>query len=121
MFHLGMIVAGLPYTCKLQKETKAVNGGTPYGATHIAATDGSRAVSEIERDCAKFQGRHIALLAKQMKAGKGANPQEPVKEVAAEAPAKKGKKAKKEGSKKKATKKGGSDKKAKTKKDKKKK
>jgi len=88
LFHLGMIVVGLPYTCQHQKESKLVSGGTPYGSTHIAATDGSRAVSENEKECARFQGRHVATLAKQMKAGKKAangasvsnNTKEPVPE-----------------------------------------
>jgi len=72
LFHLGMIVVGLPYTCQHQKESKLVSGGTPYGSTHIAATDGSRAVSENEKECARFQGRHVATLAKQLRAGRKA-------------------------------------------------
>lgn len=72
MMHLGLAIVGLPYSCNAIKESKEISGGTPYGSTHIAATDGSRAVSDNEKDCAKFQGRHIALLAKQYRYGRAA-------------------------------------------------
>jgi len=70
MMHLGLLVVGLPYSCNAQKMSSEVTGGTPYGSTHIAGTDGSRAVTENERECARFQGRHVALLALQLRAGK---------------------------------------------------
>jgi len=70
MLHLGMTIVGLPYSCNAQKESKEISGGTPYGATHIAATDGSRAVSENEKECARFQGKHVATLARQLKHGR---------------------------------------------------
>jgi len=72
MFHLGFQVVGLPYSCNAMKESKDLSGGTPYGSTHIAAMDGSRAVSENEKECAKFQGRHVAQLARYMRAGRAA-------------------------------------------------
>jgi len=72
MLHLGLTIVGLPYSCNAQKESKDISGGTPYGSTHIAATDGSRAVSENEKECARFQGKHIATLARQLKHGKAA-------------------------------------------------
>jgi NAD(P)H dehydrogenase (quinone) len=40
-----------------------VTGGSPYGATTIAASDGSRQVSENELAGARFQGKHIAEVA----------------------------------------------------------
>jgi len=70
MLHLGMTIVGLPYSCNAQKESKEISGGTPYGSTHIAATDGSRAVSENEKECARFQGKHVATLARQLKHGR---------------------------------------------------
>eukprot|EP01088_Endostelium_zonatum_P021790 TRINITY_DN883_c0_g2_i1.p1 TRINITY_DN883_c0_g2~~TRINITY_DN883_c0_g2_i1.p1 ORF type:complete len:297 (-),score=95.91 TRINITY_DN883_c0_g2_i1:65-955(-) len=70
MMHLGLTIVGLPYSCNAMKESVSISGGTPYGSTHIAATDGSRAVSENEKECARFQGKHIALLAKQYRYGK---------------------------------------------------
>jgi len=49
MMHLGLTIVGLPYSCNEIKESKEISGGTPYGSTHIASTDGSRAVSENEK------------------------------------------------------------------------
>ena len=40
--------------------------GGPYGATTITGGDGSRMPSEIELDGARFQGKHIAELAKKL-------------------------------------------------------
>jgi len=70
LLHLGFIYAGLPYSCAEQKETNEVSGGTPYGSSFIAASDGSRAVSANEKACARYQGKHVATLAKELKAGR---------------------------------------------------
>ena len=39
-----------------------ITGGSPYGATTIAAGDGSRQPSDNELDLARFQGRHVAEI-----------------------------------------------------------
>jgi NAD(P)H dehydrogenase (quinone) len=39
-----------------------ITGGTPYGATTIAAGDGSRQPSANELDAARFQGKHVAQI-----------------------------------------------------------
>jgi len=70
LLHLGFVYVGLPYSCKEQKEIMEVSGGSPYGATFIAGSDGSRAVSENEKACARFQGRHVAQFAKELKLGR---------------------------------------------------
>jgi len=70
LLHLGFIYVGLPYSCKEQKEMKEITGGSPYGATFIAGSDGSRAVSANEKSCARFQGRHVAQIAKALKLGR---------------------------------------------------
>jgi len=70
LLHLGFVYVGLPYSCKEQKEIMEVSGGSPYGATFIAGSDGSRAVSENEKACARFQGRHVAQFAKELKIGR---------------------------------------------------
>ena len=44
-----------------------VKGGSPYGATTISAGDGSRQPSEKELGMARFQGRHVATIAKKLK------------------------------------------------------
>ena len=45
-----------------------ITGGTPYGATTLAGGDGSRQPSENELRIARFQGRHVATIAKRLKA-----------------------------------------------------
>jgi len=64
--HHGMPVVGLPYSFQAQMTLDAVHGGSPYGATTITGGDGSRMPSEIELDGARFQGKHIAELAKKL-------------------------------------------------------
>ncbi|HET8790013.1 MAG TPA: NAD(P)H:quinone oxidoreductase [Modicisalibacter sp.] len=66
LFHLGMVVVGVPYSCQALTELNEVSGGTPYGATTIAGGDGSRQPSENELTIARFQGRHVAELASKL-------------------------------------------------------
>jgi NAD(P)H dehydrogenase (quinone) len=61
--HLGLIVVGLPYSFQGQLTLNEITGGSPYGATTIAAGDGSRQPSENELAGARFQGRHVAEVA----------------------------------------------------------
>lgn len=63
LFHLGMIVVGLPYSFKGMLTLDAVHGGTPYGASTMAGGDGSRQPTQVELDGARFQGRHVAETA----------------------------------------------------------
>jgi NAD(P)H dehydrogenase (quinone) len=63
MLHLGMVVAGLPYTYKGQLRIDEITGGTPYGATTIAGPKGERMPSENELAAARFQGKHVASIA----------------------------------------------------------
>jgi len=70
LLHLGFVYVGLPYSCKEQKEVGEISGGSPYGATFIAGSDGSRAVSANEKACARFQGKHVAQFAKELKMGR---------------------------------------------------
>ena len=66
LLHHGMVVAGLPYSFAGQSTLDEVTGGSPYGATTLSASDGSRQPSANELDGARFQGRHIAELAKKL-------------------------------------------------------
>jgi NAD(P)H dehydrogenase (quinone) len=43
-----------------------ITGGSPYGASTITAGDGSRQPSENELAIARFQGRHVAGIAKRL-------------------------------------------------------
>jgi NAD(P)H dehydrogenase (quinone) len=60
LLHFGLIVVGLPYSFQGQLGLSEVTGGSPYGATTIAAGDGSRQPSENELAGARFQGRLVA-------------------------------------------------------------
>jgi NAD(P)H dehydrogenase (quinone) len=63
LLHQGMIIVGLPYSAQALMNMKEITGGTPYGATTLANTDGSRQPSENELSLARFQGRHVAEIA----------------------------------------------------------
>ena len=68
LFHLGMIVVGTPYSETRLTNMSEITGGTPYGATTLSGADGrSRPVSENELAIARFQGRHVAEIAKRFK------------------------------------------------------
>lgn len=68
LLHHGMVIVGLPYAFQGQMGVEEVKGGTPYGATTIAGGDGSRAVSPVELDGARFQGKHVAGIAAKLSA-----------------------------------------------------
>jgi NAD(P)H:quinone oxidoreductase type IV len=68
LLHHGMIIVGLPYSETRQMTLDEITGGSPYGATTIAASDGSRMPSENELAMARFQGRHVAAIAKKLSA-----------------------------------------------------
>ena len=65
-FHLGMIVVGLPYSYSGLHEGAEMQGGTPYGASTIAGGKGERQPTENELGGARFQGRHVAEIAKKL-------------------------------------------------------
>lgn len=68
LLHHGMVIVGLPYTFQQQMRNDEITGGSPYGATTIAGTSGERWPSQNELDAARFQGRHVAGIAAQLKA-----------------------------------------------------
>ncbi len=63
LLHHGMVVAGLPYSFEGQMRNDEITGGSPYGATTIAGTQGDRMPSENELAAARFQGKHVAGIA----------------------------------------------------------
>ncbi|KAL6063920.1 flavodoxin-like fold protein [Balamuthia mandrillaris] len=69
LLHLGLVYAGLPYTCNEQRSMEEITGGSPYGSTYITGADGSRPVSENEKACGRAQGKHVAELAAKLKKG----------------------------------------------------
>jgi NAD(P)H dehydrogenase (quinone) len=68
LFHHGMIVVGVPYSCPELTNMNEITGGTPYGASTLAGGDGSRQPSGNELAIARFQGRHVANIAKKQSA-----------------------------------------------------
>jgi NAD(P)H dehydrogenase (quinone) len=61
LLHHGMFLVGIPYTERALNETRG--GGTPYGASHVAATDESTTLSADEKTLAHVLGRRVAQLA----------------------------------------------------------
>jgi len=72
LLHHGMVIVGLPYSFAGQSGLEQVKGGTPYGASTLSDSDGSRQPSEVELDGARFQGRHVAEIAAALRRGRGA-------------------------------------------------
>ncbi|MGB7127291.1 MAG: NAD(P)H:quinone oxidoreductase [Methylovirgula sp.] len=66
LLHFGMVIVGLPYSFQGQLKQDEITGGSPYGITTIAAGDGSRKPSQNELAGARFQGRHVAEIAKKL-------------------------------------------------------
>ena len=69
LLHHGMVIVGVPYSEARLTTMAEVTGGTPYGATTLAAADGSRQPSENELEIARFQGRHVAQIAVRLNGG----------------------------------------------------
>lgn len=70
LFHLGMVVVGTPYTETRLNTLSEVSGGTPYGSSTLAGGDGKRMPSENELAIARFQGKHVANIARAVKQAK---------------------------------------------------
>lgn len=68
LLHHGMIIVGVPYAEPRLLNMKEITGGSPYGAGTLADHDGSRMPSENELAIARFQGRHIAEIARKLTA-----------------------------------------------------
>jgi NAD(P)H dehydrogenase (quinone) len=66
LLHHGFVVVGLPYAFQGQMRMDEITGGSPYGASTIAGGDGSRMPSENELEAARFQGKHVALIASKL-------------------------------------------------------
>jgi NAD(P)H dehydrogenase (quinone) len=62
-FHMGMVIAGVPYSTKELLKLDEVTGGTPYGASTVAGPRGERQPTANELAIARAQGRHVAGIA----------------------------------------------------------
>src|SRR6516165_6418069 len=63
LLHQGMIIVGLPYSFAGLTNMDEITGGSPYGASTLAKSDGSRQPSANELDGARYQGKHVAQIA----------------------------------------------------------
>ncbi len=61
LLHHGMVVAGLPYSEPDLSTTR--EGGTPYGASHVAGAQDDPEPSPAEQRLARALGRRVATLA----------------------------------------------------------
>jgi len=64
LLHHGMIISGLPYTHPGLMKTR--EGGTPYGASHMAGEAGDIKMSQTETELCMLLGERIARLAKKL-------------------------------------------------------
>lgn len=67
LLHLGFVIVGLPYAFQGQMGVAEVMGNSPYGASTIAAGDGSRQPSALDLAGARFQGQHVARIAAKLR------------------------------------------------------
>ncbi|MFW5833723.1 MAG: NAD(P)H:quinone oxidoreductase [Pseudomonadota bacterium] len=65
--HLGMIVVGVRYGQNPQLLTTEGQGGSPYGASTVTGSDGSRQPSEPELATARSLGARVATIAARCK------------------------------------------------------
>lgn len=68
LLHHGMVIVGVPYSCKGLTVMTEITGGSPYGASTLSGADGKRWPSENELSIARFQGQHVAQIARRLKA-----------------------------------------------------
>jgi len=69
LLHHGMLVCGLPYSEAALLETQG--GGTPYGASHHAGSDGKRPLDEHEITLCRALGLRLAQTARRLEKALG--------------------------------------------------
>ena len=69
LFHLGLIVVGVPYSEVGLNNMDEITGGSPYGASTLAGVDNKRMPSSNELQIARFQGKHVTEIARKLKVG----------------------------------------------------
>jgi NAD(P)H:quinone oxidoreductase type IV len=66
LLHHGMAIVGVPYAEQRLLNMDEITGGSPYGASIVTKGDGSRQPSDNELAIARYQGRHVAEIAKRL-------------------------------------------------------
>lgn len=68
LLHHGMVLVGIPYTEPALMRTRG--GGTPYGASHFAGSEGDAPLTEDETTLCRALGRRLAETAVALKRGR---------------------------------------------------
>lgn len=61
LLHHGAVIVGIPFSEPLLNST--TSGGTPYGASHLSGLDGTRALTDDEKQLARALGKRVADIA----------------------------------------------------------
>lgn len=61
LLHHGMLMCGLPYSNP--ELSTSTSGGTPYGVSHLAGSDGQKPLTLDEKRLALAQGQRLARIA----------------------------------------------------------
>jgi NAD(P)H dehydrogenase (quinone) len=64
LLHHGMIIVGVLNSCQKIMNMSEITCVSPYGTSKLAGSDGTRQPSENELKIARFQGAHVAEVAK---------------------------------------------------------
>ena len=64
LLHHGMLILGIPFGEAALSSTN--EGGTPYGASHVAGAANDRLVSETEKQLAFALGKRLAVIAQKL-------------------------------------------------------
>ncbi|KAA5605875.1 NAD(P)H:quinone oxidoreductase [Roseospira marina] len=67
LVHHGMVFVGLPYSAPELTDLSEVRGGSAYGASTLAGSDGSRQPTEKELSLMRFQAKHLTGIAQKLK------------------------------------------------------
>ncbi len=66
LLHHGMILVGIPYSEADLMSTRS--GGTPYGASHVAGSEGLQVITAEEKNLCCALGKRVATLASALNA-----------------------------------------------------
>ena len=66
LLHQGMVIVGVPYAEQRLLNMDEITGGSPYGASTLTGADGKRQPSANELAIARYQGRHVAEIARKL-------------------------------------------------------
>jgi|TARA_B100000767_G_scaffold102206_1_gene98150 NAD(P)H dehydrogenase (quinone) len=64
LFHLGMIIIGIPYS--EPSLSNSTSGGTPYGASHVGGGKNNNPITSDEKKICIAQGVRLAEIAKKI-------------------------------------------------------